>query len=98
MITFRIPNTSETLVSYLERVLQIAFEPLLHLAGIGAGGTDRMMVYSKNPQFTKFHLPMGFQLQAPATANNVQFVSAGLLRTAGTEIRVPKAHLYVDGV
>jgi hypothetical protein len=98
MATFRIPNTSETLVSYLERVLNITFEPLLHLTGIASGNKDRMMVYTKNPQFTKFHLPMGFQLQAPATANNVTFVSAGILRTAGTEIRVPKAHLYVNDV
>jgi len=98
METFRIPNTSETLISYLERVLKIQFEPLLHLSGIAEGGKDRMMVYSKNPQFTKFHLPMGFQLQAPATANNITFVSGGILRTAGTELRVPKAHLYVNDI
>lgn len=98
LMTFRIPNTSETLISYLERVLNIKFEPLLHLAGAGAGGVDRMVVYTRDPKFVKGHMPMPFNLQAPATANNVKFISAGLVRIAGTEIRIPKQHLYVDGV
>lgn len=98
MTTFRVPNTTDTLVSYLERVLNIKFEPLLHLAGIGAGGTDRMVVYTRDSKYVKGHMPYSFQLQAPATSNNITFVSAGMVRIAGTEIRIPKQHLYVDGV
>lgn len=98
LITFRIPNTSETLISYLERVLQIKFEPLLHLAGIGAGSTDRAMVYTKDSTYVKGHMPMPFNMQPPATKDNVTFVSAGIVRIAGTEIRIPKQHLYIDGV
>jgi hypothetical protein len=98
LLTFRIPNTTDTLISYLERVLKIKFEDLLHLSGIGANGTDRCMVYTYDPKFTKAHMPMPFNLQAPATADNVKFVSAALVRCAGTEIRIPKQHLYVDGI
>lgn len=94
----RIPNTTDTLISYLERVLKIKFEPLLHLAGIGAGGTDRGMVYTRNPKYVKGHMPMPFNLQAPATKDNVSFISAGLVRIAGTEIRIPKQHLYIDNI
>lgn len=99
LTTFRIPNTSETLVSYLERVLNVTFEPILQLAGAGAGGTDRMMAYTKNAQFAKFHLPMPFQIEAPIPSHGgLRFEAAGVVRTAGTELRVPLSHAYVDGI
>lgn len=99
LTTFRIPNTSETLVSYLERVLKITFEPILQLAGAGVGGTDRMMAYTKNAQFAKFHLPMPFTLNAPIPSHGgLRFEAAGVVRTAGTELRVPMSHAYVDGI
>ncbi|KQQ62964.1 hypothetical protein ASF66_01010 [Pseudomonas sp. Leaf129] len=99
LTTFRIPNTSETLISYLERVLKVTFEPILQLAGAGVGGTDRMMAYTKNPQFAKFHLPMPFTLNAPIPSHGgLRFEAAGVVRTAGTELRVPLSHAYVDGI
>lgn len=103
MLTTRIPNTSDTLISYLEKVLSkqgnsVTFEPLIHLAGRGAGGADRMMVYTRDPKYVKGHMPMPFGLQPPGTKDNITFVSGGLVRIAGTELRIPKQHLYVDGV
>ncbi|HAL69289.1 DUF2184 domain-containing protein [Pseudomonas fulva] len=99
LTTFRIPNTSETLVSYLERVLQITIEPILQAATAGAGGGNRMMIYTKNPQFAKFHLPMPYQLNAPIPSHGgLRFEAAGVVRTAGTELRVPLSHLYVDNI
>lgn len=99
LTTFRIPNTSETLVSYLERVLMITIEPILQAATAGAGGGNRMMVYTKNAQFAKFHLPMPFMLNAPIPSHGgLRFEAAGVVRTAGTELRVPMSHLYVDGI
>lgn len=106
--TYRIPNTTDTLLSYLQRNIGsmggvgsgagVQFVPLLQLLGAGVGGTNRMMVYTRQEGIVKFHLPMPFQLQAPATANNVTWQAAGIVRTAGTEIRVPAANLYVDGL
>lgn len=99
LTTFRIPNTSETLVSYLERVLKIKIEPLLQAATAGAGGGNRMMIYTKNAQFAKFHLPMPFTLNTPIPSHGgLKFEAAGVVRTAGTELRVPMSHLYVDGI
>lgn len=99
LTTFRIPNTAETLISYLERVLKVTFEPILQLKGAGAGNTDRMMAYTKNPQFAKFHLPMPYTLNAPIPSHGgLQFEAAGVVRTAGTELRVPQSHAYVDGI
>lgn len=97
--SYRIPNTSETLLSYLEKVTKLKFDSILQLAGAGAGGVDRMMFYTKNDQYAKFHMPMPFMLNAPViSAGGLQFESAGLVRIAGTELRVPKSHLYCDGV
>lgn len=96
--SYRIPNTSDTLISYLSRVLGMDFAELLHLKGAGTDEADRMMVYTRDTNHVKAHMPMPFQLQAPGTADNVSFVSAGLVRIAGTELRIPKQHLYVDGV
>lgn len=101
LASFRIPNTSDTYLSYLERVIGargITFMPLLQLQGAGVGGTNRMMVYTRDEQYVKFHLPMPFQMQPPATANNITWQGAGITRTAGTEIRLPQANLYVDGL
>ena len=98
MRTYRIPNTAETLITYLERVINITFFEHISLGGIGAGETDRMIVYTRDPKYVKAHMPMPFGLQAPATKDNVNFVSAGLVRIAGTELRIPKMHAYVDGV
>lgn len=97
--SYRIPNTSETLLSYLEKVTKLKFESVLQLAGAGSGGVDRMMFYTKNDQYAKFHMPMPFMLNAPiVSAGGLQFESAGLVRIAGTELRIPKSHLYVDGI
>ena len=98
MRTYRIPNTSETLITYLERVINVTFAEIIQLQGAGAGSTDRMMVYTRDPKYVKAHMPMAFQLQAPATRNNVVFESAGIVRVAGTELRIPLQHLYVDNV
>ena len=98
MRTYRIPNTSETLISYLERVINVTFDEIIQLQGAGAGSTDRMVIYTRDEKYVKAHMPMPFGLQAPATKDNVTFTSAGLVRIAGTELRIPKQHLYVDGV
>jgi len=98
MRTYRIPNTAETLITYLERVIGVTFEEVINLQGIGAGSTDRMMVYTRDEKYVKAHMPRPFGLEAPATKDNVTFTSAGMVRVAGTELRIPRMHLYVDGV
>lgn len=98
MRTYRIPNTAETLITYLERVINITFEEHISLQGLGSGSTDRMMVYTRDEKFVKAHMPRPFGLEAPATKDNYTFVSVGFVRVAGTELRIPRQHIYVDGV
>lgn len=93
-----------TLLQYLEANLvsgrnqRVQFVPELSLKGAGAADADRMMVYTRSMETTKFHLPMGFNFQAPYQDSGLSWFIPGILRTGGTEIRVPKAHHYIDGV
>lgn len=93
-----------TLLQYLEANLvsgrsgRVQFVPDLSLKGAGAAGVDRMMVYTRSEETVKFHLPMGFNFQAPYQDTALSWFIPGILRTGGTEIRVPKAHAYFDGV
>lgn len=70
----------------------------LNLTGAGTGGTDRMAVYKKDMRVVKGHDTMPLRFLAPATANNVKFVVPGIVRTGGTEWRIPSAAHYVDSI
>lgn len=93
-----------TMLQYLSdnlisgRSQRVEFVPELSLRGIGAGDTDRMMVYTRSMETAKFHLPMGFNFQQAYQDSALSWFIPGILRTGGTEIRIPGAHFYIDGV
>lgn len=60
--------------------------------------SDRMMVYRKEMRIVKGHDTMPLRFLAPATADNINFKVPAILRTGGTEWRIPKAAHYIDGV
>lgn len=68
------------------------------LNGIGAGGTNRMTVYKRDMRVVKGHDVMPLRFMAPATADNINFKVPALVRTGGTEWRIPAAAQYIDGV
>ncbi|MEI7209249.1 major capsid family protein [Pectobacterium carotovorum] len=76
----------------------ITFEDDILLKGAGVAGADRMAVYKKEIRIVKGHDVMPLRFLAPATADNVNFKVPAILRTGGTEWRIPKAGHYVDGV
>ena len=67
--TPRSANTDTTIITYLQanniytsttgRPLTI--RTLRQLTGAGAGGTNRMITYRRDPQVLKFHMPMPHQ-------------------------------------
>lgn len=59
---------------------------------------DRMMVYCKDMEVVKGHDVMPLMFLAPATADNINFKVPAIVRTGGTEWRIPKAAHYIDGV
>ncbi|MDN0124436.1 DUF2184 domain-containing protein [Yersinia aleksiciae] len=74
------------------------FDDDILLAGAGAAGKDRLMVYKKDMRVVKGHDVMPLRFLDPATPDNVNFKVPAILRTGGTEWRIPKAAHYVDGV
>ncbi|CND24536.1 MULTISPECIES: DUF2184 domain-containing protein [Yersinia pseudotuberculosis complex] len=88
-----------TLLEFLRTNFKdMGFEDDILLVGAGIRGKDRMMVYKKDMRIVKGHDVMPLRFMAPATADNINFKVPAILRTGGTEWRIPKAAHYVDGV
>ena len=70
----------------------------INLETAGAGGTKRMITYKRDMRVVKGHDVMPLMFLAPATADNINFKVPALVRTGGTEWRIPKAASYLDGI
>lgn len=88
-----------TLLEFLRQNFRdVTFEDDILLKDAGASSATRMVAYKKDLRVVKGHDVMPLRFLAPATADNINFKVPALLRTGGTEWRVPKAAHYVDGV
>jgi hypothetical protein len=102
----RIDNTSQTTI--LEFLQQkntytlttgrpLTIRGLLELTGAGAGATDRMVLYRRDPGVLSFYLPMPHRFM-PAWQNGpLNFLIPGIFRVGGVEIRRPASVRYQDG-
>lgn len=68
------------------------------LATAGADGAGRAVFYWRDPQAVRFHQPMPFRFLPPFQVSAMAWEVAGLMRTGGTEIRLPGAFRYVDAI
>ena len=68
------------------------------LIGAGAGGTNRMIAYRRDPNVLRFHLPMDHEFLPAFQKSSMTWEIAGIMRMGGTEIRLPKAVAYMDGI
>ena len=93
-----------TLLQYLEANLvtggnsRVSISPNINLKGTGASNKDRMVIYTKDNNIVKFHLPMPFRFLNIRNDSITSFIVPGMLRTGGTDIRVKNSMHYVDGV
>ncbi|MFN3833397.1 MAG: DUF2184 domain-containing protein [Allorhizobium sp.] len=102
----RMPDTNETTLSFLQRTNRYTArtgQPLLitemfELNTADAGGDGRAVLYARNPDVVRFHLPMPHRFLTPFQKSSMTWEVAGIMRTGGTEIRLPRAMLYLDGV
>ncbi len=67
------------------------------LAGAGAGGTNRMITYRRDPQVLKFHMPMPHQF-FPPQQRMLEFIIPGMMRLGGLDVRLPRGMSYNDGI
>lgn len=72
--------------------------PLRELATASQDGGGRMVVYRKDPDVLRFHLPMPRRVLAPRQKTIMAFEQGVIARTGGTEIRLPGAVAYVDEI
>lgn len=95
-----IPNGSnETVMQFLIRNLRnVSISDDVNLIGAGASSSNRMVVHTNSREAAKFHLNMPMRFLQPATADNINFFVPAIVRTGGTEVRIPKTMHYVDGI
>ncbi len=68
------------------------------LASAGAAGVGRVVAYRNSPEVLRFHLPMP-RFVLPTRLKSIMGYETGLIaRTGGTEVRLPGAMAYMDGV
>jgi hypothetical protein len=72
--------------------------PLRELATAGAGGVSRTVAYRKDPEVLRFHLPMPRKVLTPRQKSIMAFETGIIARTGGTEVRLPGAMAYLDGL
>lgn len=104
--TQRLGDTNMTLLQFLAMNntytamtgAPLTIRAIRGLEDAGQGGTGRMVVYRRDPQVLKFHLPMPHQFQPVWQTGPLVFDVPGIFRTGGLEIRRPGAMRYVDGI
>lgn len=62
------------------------------------GGDGRAIVYRRDPEVLRFHLPMPHRFLPPFQKSSMGWEIGGIMRTGGTEVRLPKAMVYLDGI
>lgn len=71
--------------------------PTPELTGAGAGGTDRMMAYTKDIDKVVFHIPMPLRFTQPQRKGR-GFEIPGEFKVGGVEFRFPGSARYADGI
>lgn len=76
----------------------ITIKSVRALENAGADGGGRLVFYRNAVEVLRFHLPMP-RLVLPTRQKSIMGFETGIIaRTGGTEVRLPGAMLYVDGV
>lgn len=99
-------NADKTILAFLEKYnaytaktgRPLKIRGVRRLIGAGAGGTDRMLSYRRNPETVKMHIPMPHQFMAPRERGATSIIVPGLFRVGGVDWRLPREARYVDGI
>lgn len=99
----RMTDTGTSILAYIlgsrantERNITVRGTRALETAG--SGGTARMIAYDNAREVAQFHLPADHTFLPPHQKSSMTYEVAGLLNIGGTEIRLPKALAYRDGL
>lgn len=76
----------------------LTIRALRSLATADPGGDGRAIIYRRDPEVLRFHLPMPFRFLPVWQNGPMNWMVPGIMRTGGVEIRLPKAVRYLDGI
>lgn len=101
-----IPNTNETLLSFIQRNNsltasgggQLDISASDELETIGGGATRRMIAYEKARETVQFALPGPHEFIDPWRKSSMTWEVAGIMNIGGVDFRIPKAARYTDGI
>ena len=102
----RSDSTEGSVIDYIRKYnpyTQETGQPLL-IRGIRAlnaadpGGDGRAVLYNRSPDVVRFHLPMPHKFLPPFQKSSMTWEVGGIMRTGGTEVRLPGAMTYLDGI
>lgn len=71
---------------------------LRQLYAADPGGDGRGVLYKRDKDVVRFHLPRPFQFQPVFQKNSLEWEQVGFAVTGGTEMRIPKGAIYLDGI
>lgn len=106
LATRRIPDTNMTVLQFLAlnnvytftTGRQLVIRAVRGLETAGTGGTGRMVVYRRDPQVLKLHIPMTHRFLPVWQTGPLVFDIPGIFRIAGLEVRRPGGIRYIDGI
>lgn len=106
LATRRLGDTPQTLLNFLMNNnayttvtgQPLVIRPVRGLETAGAGGVPRMVVYRRDPQVLKMHIPMPHRFLPVYQDGPLNWVVPGVFRVGGLDIRRPLEFSYVDGI
>lgn len=98
----RMSDTGSTILAYIrgnrDGGENINFVPIRELAGAGASTTDRLVAFDASPEVVQFHLPGDHEFLPAFQKSSMTYEVGGIMNVGGTEVRLPKAITYRDGI
>lgn len=104
--TRRIPDSTVSLGQFLAANnaytfvtgRQLMIRGVRGLETAGENGTGRMVVYRRDPEAVKMHIPMRHRFLPVWQTGPLVFDVPGIMRLGGVEIRLPGSVRYIDGI
>lgn len=106
LATKRLGDTQMTILEFLRKNntytamtgQELTIRGVRGLEDAGAGSTNRMVAYRRDPQVLKLHIPMPHRFLPVYQDGPLNFVVPGVFRLGGLDIRRPKEVRYADGI
>jgi hypothetical protein len=104
--TKRVGDTNMTVLQFLQANNVYTFQTgqrltiraVRGLETAGVDGVGRMVVYRRDPQVLKMHIPMPHRFLPVWQTGPLVFDVPGIFRLGGLEVRRPGAMRYIDGI